>query len=91
MVSKVRENFSVINKTKRNWKYFCFQRFKDNLPTAEQYGDAIQFTIRWWWERELPIEYAAVIMDKIGCITQYVLNHYSEVKLCEAKAKEKIY
>ncbi len=61
LVNKVRENFSIINET--------FKDFEDKLPTVEQYGDGYSIYLLDDNERELPIEYAAVIMEKIGYIT----------------------
>lgn len=46
---------------------FVFKDFKGNSPTVEQDGDAIYLLDD--KKRKLPIEYASVIMDKIGHIT----------------------
>lgn len=70
LVSKVRDNFSIINKTLKEIEdTFVFKDFEDKLPTVEQYGDGYSIYLLDDNERELPIEYAAVIMDKIGYIT----------------------
>lgn len=70
LVSKVRDNFSIINKTLKEIEdTFVFKDFEDELPTVEQYGDGYSIYLLDDNERELPIEYAAVIMDKIGYIT----------------------
>lgn len=70
LVSKVRDNFSIINKTlKEMEESFVFKGFEDNLPTVEQYSDGYSIYLLDENETELPIEYAAVIMDKIGYIT----------------------
>lgn len=40
LVSKVRDNFSIINKTLKEIEdTFVFKDFEDELPTVEQYGD----------------------------------------------------
>jgi hypothetical protein len=70
LVNKVRENFSIVNKTLKEIEdTFVFKDFEDKLPTVEQYGDGYSIYLLDDNERELPIEYAAVIMDKIGYIT----------------------
>ena len=66
LVSKVRKNFSVINKTlKEIEESFVFKDFEDNLPTVEQYGDGYSIYLLDDDECELPVEYAAVIMDEL--------------------------
>jgi hypothetical protein len=70
LVNKVRENFSIVNKTLKEIEdTFVFKDFEDKLPTVEQYGDGYSIYLLDDNDRELPIEYAAVIMDKIGYIT----------------------
>lgn len=70
LVNKVRENFSIVNKTLKEIEdTFVFKDFEDKLPTVEQYGNGYSIYLLDDNDRELPIEYAAVIMDKIGYIT----------------------
>lgn len=70
LVNEVRKNFSIINRTLKEIEdTFVFKDFEDNLPTVEQYGEGYSIYLLDDNERELPIEYAAVIMDKIGYIT----------------------
>ena len=77
LVSKVRDNFSIINKTLKEIEdTFVFKDFEDELPTVEQYGDGYSIYLLDDNERELPIEYAAVIMDTIGYITHIFCTNY---------------
>lgn len=70
LVNEVRKNFSIINKTLKEIEVsFVFKGFEDNLPTVEQYSDGYSIYLLDENETELPVEYAAVIMDKIGYIT----------------------
>lgn len=92
LVNEVRKNFSIINKTlKEMEESFVFKGFEDNLPTVEQYSDGYSIYLLDENETELPVEYAAVIMDKIGYILQNVLNQLSVAKLCEENIKKKTY
>ena len=43
LVNKVRDNFSIINKTLKEIEAsFVFKGFEDDLPTVEQYSDAME-------------------------------------------------
>ena len=87
----VRESFIGINKTLKEIEdSFVFKDFDDNLPTVEQYGDGYSIYLLDDNDRELPIEYAAVIMDKIGYISPicFVPNICSKIMKDEYKEKD---
>jgi hypothetical protein len=90
LVSKVRDNFSIINKTLKEIEdTFVFKDFEDELPTVEQYGDGYSIYLLDDNERELPIEYAAVIMDTIGYITPVCFVPIICSKIMRGEYKEK--
>lgn len=90
LVSKVRDNFSIINKTLKEIEdTFVFKDFEDELPTVEQYGDGYSIYLLDDNERELPIEYAAVIMEKIGYITPACFEPIICSKIMRGEYKEK--
>ena len=90
LVSKVRENFSIVNQTlKEIEESLVFKYFEDELPTVEQYGDGYSIYLLDDNERELPIEYAAVIMDKIGYITPVCFVPVICSKIMRGEYKEK--
>lgn len=90
LVSKVRDNFSIINKTLKEIEdTFVFKDFEDELPTVEQYGDGYSIYLLDDNERELPIEYAAVIMDTIGYITPVCFVSIICSKIMRGEYKEK--
>lgn len=90
LVSKVRENFSIVNQTlKEIEESLVFKDFEDELPTVEQYGDGYSIYLLDDNERELPIEYAAVIMDKIGYITPACFVPVICIKIMRGEYKEK--
>lgn len=90
LVSKVRENFSIINQTlKEIENTFVFKDFEDELPTVEQYGDGYSIYLLDDNESELPIEYAAVIMEKIGYITPECFEPIICSKIMRGEYKEK--
>jgi hypothetical protein len=90
LVSKVRENFSIVNQTlKEIEESLVFKDFEDELPTVEQYGDGYSIYLLDDNERELPIEYAAVIMDKIGYITPACFVPVICSKIMKGEYKEK--
>lgn len=90
LVSKVRKNFSVINKTlKEIEESFVFKDFEDELPTVEQYSDGYSIYLLDGNETELPVEYAAVIMDEIGYITPACFVPAICSKIMRGEYKEK--
>lgn len=90
LVNKVRNNFSIINKTLKEIEdTFVFKDFEDNLPTVEQYGDGYSIYLLDENETELPVEYAAVIMDKIGYITPECFEPIICSKIMRDEYKEK--
>lgn len=66
---------------------FVFKDFKGNSPTVEQDGDAIYLLDD--KKRKLPIEYASVIMDKIGHITPLCFDIAVYYKIVTGEYKEK--
>lgn len=90
LVNEVRKNFSIINKTlKEMEESFVFKGFEDNLPTVEQYSDGYSIYLLDENETELPVEYAAVIMDKIGYISPICFVPVVCSKIMRDEYKEK--
>ncbi len=90
LVNKVRYNFSIINKTlKEIEETFVFKDFEDKLPTVEQYSDGYSIYLLDDNESELPVEYAAVIMEKIGYITPECFEPVICSKIMRGEYKEK--
>ena len=90
LVNEVRKNFSIINKTLKEIEdSFVFKGFEDNLPTVEQYGDGYSIYLLDDNERELPVEYAAVIMEKIGYISPICFVPVVCSKIMRGEYKEK--
>lgn len=90
LVNEVRAEFSSIHKTlKEIGDTFVFKDFEDNLPTVEQYGDGYSIYLLDDNERELPIEYAAVIMEKIGYISPICFVPVVCSKIMRDEYKEK--
>lgn len=90
LVNEVRKNFSIINKTlKEMEESFIFKGFEDNLPTVEQYSDGYSIYLLDDNDRELAVEYAAVIMDKIGYITPECFVPVICSKIMRGEYKEK--
>lgn len=90
LVNKVRDNFSIINKTlKEIEESFIFKDFEDNSPTVEQYSDGYSIYLLDDNESELPVEYAAVIMEKIGYITPECFEPVICSKIMKDEYKEK--
>ena len=90
LVNEVRKNFSIINKTlKEMEESFVFKGSEDNLPTVEQYSDGYSIYLLDENETELPVEYAAVIMDKIGYITPECFEPIICSKIMRGEYKEK--
>ena len=90
LVNEVRKNFSIINKTlKEMEESFVFKGFEDNLPTIEQYSDGYSIYLLDDNEDELPVEYAAVIMEKIGYITPACFKPIICSKIMRGEYKEK--
>lgn len=90
LINKVRVDFSSIHKTLKEMEdTFVFKDFEDKLPTVEQYGDGYSIYLLDDNERELPIEYAAVIMEKIGYITPACFEPIICSKIMRGEYKEK--
>lgn len=87
----VRESFIDINNTLNEIRTtFVFKDFGDNLPTIEQYGDEHSICLLYDEVKELPIEYASAMMDKIGFISPVCFNPivYNKIMNCEYDAKD---
>lgn len=90
LINKVRVDFSSIHKTLKEMEdTFVFKDFEDKLPTVEQYGDGYSIYLLDDNERELPVEYAAVIMDKIGYISPICFVPVVCSKIMRDEYKEK--
>lgn len=68
---------------------FVFKDFEDKRPTVEQYGDGYSIYLLDDNEDELPVEYAAVIMEKIGYITPACFEPIICSKIMRGEYKEK--
>ncbi len=70
LVGVVRAHFSgVIKALKEIRDTFVFKYFEEALPTVEQDGEGYAIYLLDDENRELPIEHAVIIMDKIGFIS----------------------
>lgn len=70
LVGVVRTHFSgVIKALKEIRDTFIFKYFEEELPTVEQDGEGYAIYLLDDENRELPIEHAVIIMDKIGFIS----------------------
>lgn len=86
----VRESFIGINNTLKEIEdAFVFKDFEDKPPTVEQYGDGYSIYLLYDNDRELPVEYAAVIMDKIGYISPICFVPVICSKIMKDEYKEK--
>lgn len=70
LVGVVRTHFSGVIKALKEIKdTFVFKYFEEELPTVEQDGEGYAIYLLDDENRELPIEHAVIIMDKIGFIS----------------------
>ena len=75
LVNIIRTHFTGINKALNEIRNnFVFKEFEEEFPTIKQDGDGYAIYLLDEDGNELPIEYASVIMDKIGCITPMCFN-----------------